>query len=290
MGVPSAVNVRLIGKGYQGKDSFGIKDFTASGASNAWHIEPRSDESFAAGNTQFQRWHIDAPLYEREPPHFTTLRCIKLPQDGPLTVHWDDGSNLSMKIKTGATAFVSTAQLYEMLSPEEKECAENSWVEYAPYPYMWLENAKSNNNGLGLVTQGKEHSLSELPSYNLDFVKSYPCVWTRPNGEKALQVHGIAVRKLFLKKTKDSPVEEIDDLKRIREIFAGWQQRIIRPEYIYVPDVEEGDVQMWDNWSVFHTGVDYPESYGTRTMHQANLGASDRPVGVVPIPATVSVR
>jgi len=53
MGIPGAENVRLIGKGYQGPDSFGIKEFTASGASNSWHIEPRSAESFAEGNTQF---------------------------------------------------------------------------------------------------------------------------------------------------------------------------------------------------------------------------------------------
>lgn len=56
-GLPTAPNVRLIGKGYQGEDHFGIKDFTAAGASNDYHRYPPSAESFAAGNTQFQRWH-----------------------------------------------------------------------------------------------------------------------------------------------------------------------------------------------------------------------------------------
>jgi hypothetical protein len=54
--------------------------------------------------------------------------------------------------------------------------------------------------------------------------------------------------------------------------------------------------------SVFHTAVDYPDKYGPRSefdpwlqppmvnidkrsaMHQANLAASDGPVGPVPVP------
>lgn len=58
-----------------------------------------------------------------------------------------------MKTKPGRTAFISNVQLYDLLSEEEKEMAENSWVEYAPFPYMWIENCKGNANGLGLVTQ-----------------------------------------------------------------------------------------------------------------------------------------
>lgn len=96
---------------------------------------------------------MDAPLYEREPPHYTALRCVKAPVGPEITVNWDDGSGLSMKTKPGLTAFVSNIQLYELLSEEEKMLAENSWVEYAPFPYMWIENCKGNTTGLGLVTQ-----------------------------------------------------------------------------------------------------------------------------------------
>lgn len=283
MGIPGAENVRLIAKGYQGADSYGIKNFTGDGASNAWHFQPPTPEAFAAGNTQFQRWHMDAPLYEREPPHFTTLRAIKVPQGPDVTVNWDDGSGLSMKSKPGNTAFFSNVQLYDMLSEEEKVCAENSWVEYAPYPYLWIENAKGCNNGLGLETQGREHTMDEMPEWNSDFVKTYPCVWKTGSGEKALQVHGIVVRKLFLKQTPGADVEVIEDLGRIRGILSGWQKRILRPEHIFIPEVEEGDVQMWDNWACFHSGIDYPDEYGSRTMHQANLGAGDVPVGPIPI-------
>ncbi|KAL3422665.1 alpha-ketoglutarate dependent xanthine dioxygenase [Phlyctema vagabunda] len=285
-GLPVAPNVRLVGKGYQGDDHFGIKNFTAHSANNNYHASPPSAEAFAAGNTQFHRWHMDAPLYEREPPHFTALRCVKSPVGPDITVHWDDGSGLSMKAKPGRTGFISNVQLYELLTEEEKTLAENSWVEYAPFPYMWIENCKGNTTGMGLVTQGKEHTMEEMPEWNPDFIKTYPMVWNTADGRKALQVHGIVARKLFLKPTLTSPVEEITDVVRIRKILHNWQSRILRPEYIFMAPVEEGDVGMWDNWSMFHSAVDYPESYGTRTMHQVNLGASDvpqgpRPVGIV---------
>ncbi|KUJ20037.1 Clavaminate synthase-like protein [Mollisia scopiformis] len=285
-GIPEAPNVRLIGKGYQGDDHYGIKNFTAAGASNDYHRYPPSKEAFEAGNTQFQRWHIDAPLYDREPPHFTALRAIKCPDQADIQVNWDDGSGLSMKTKPGQTAFVSGIQLYELLTDEEKMLAENSWVEYAPFPYMWIENCKGRPNGLGLETEGLEHKMDEMPEWEESKIKRYPMVWVNPLGQKALQVHGICVRKMFLKATPTSEVKVVDDLVEIRKLLHSWQERIIRPEYVLSAPVEEGDVQMWDNWSVFHTAIDYPDQYGPRTMHQANLAASDSPVGPVPIPVS----
>lgn len=285
-GIPAAPNVRLIAKGYQGDDHYGIKGFTAAGgASNDYHKYPPSAEAFAAGNTQFQRWHMDAPLYDREPPRYTALRCIKNPVGPDLQINWDDGSGLSMKCKPGQTAFISNTQLYGLLSDEEKMMADNSWVEYAPFPYMWVENCKGRTNGLGLETEGKEHTMEELLEFDPKKIKTYPMVWLTPTGEKSLQVHGKCVRKMFLKATPESEVEVIEDLTRIRKLLHSWQERIIRPEYVLMAPVDDGDVQMWDNWSVFHSAVDYPDHYGPRTMHQANLGASRSPVGPMPIPS-----
>jgi alpha-ketoglutarate-dependent taurine dioxygenase len=73
-------------------------------------------------------------------------------------------------------------------------------------------------------------------------------VWMTPTGQKALQVHGIAVRKMFLKATPTSEVRVVDDVVKIRELLHDWQERIIRPEYVFMGPAEEGDVQMWDNW------------------------------------------
>lgn len=105
-------------------------------------------------------------------------------------------------------------------------------------------------------------------------------------GEKAFQVHGLAARKLFLRSSTSEPPKVIDDVVAIRSFLHDIQTRVLRPEYIWLPEVEEGDIVMWDNYGTFHTAVDYPlEKYGPRTMHQANVGASRGPVGPVPIPA-----
>lgn len=78
----------------------------------------------------------------------------------------------------------------------------------------------------------------------------------------------------------------IENMDEIRKFFADLQLRILKPEYIYLPDVEEGSIAIWDNYGVFDSAVDYPlEKYGPRTMHQANICASWGPVGPLPIPA-----
>jgi len=286
-GIPGAENVRLIGKGYQGPDHYGLKEITVRGLSNDFHADPPDDDEFERGNTRFQRWHIDAPLYERDPAWFTTLRAVKLPSGPDVTIRWDDGSGLEMKSPPGLTAFFSTSQLYQLLTPEEQAMADHSWVEYAPHPYMWIEHCKANPTGLGLKNQGKEHKIEELGEYDESAVKRYPLVWVNPvTGEKAFQVHGICARKLFLRSSAEEEPEVVDDVVEIRALLHKIQSRILRPEYICLPRIEEGDMVMWDNYGCFHSAVDYPlDKYGPRTMHQANIGASKGPVGPVPIPS-----
>ncbi|KAK5127339.1 hypothetical protein LTR85_006678 [Meristemomyces frigidus] len=286
VGIPGAENVRLIGKGYQGEDSYGIKNLTVRGLSHDFHAKNLPQEDFEAGNTRFQRWHIDAPLYDREPAWFTTLRCVKQPKGPDVTINWDDGSGYSLKSRPGRTAFMSNSQLYSMLSEEEQRMADHSWVEYWPHPYMTIENCKGNANGLGLENQGKEHKPEEIGDYDESKIKKYPLVWVNPvTGEKAFMVHGICARKLYLRSTPDAEPTVVDDVVAIRKYLADIQLRILKPQYICMAPVGEGDVAMWDNYGVFHSAVDYPlEKYGPRTMHQANIGASVGPVGPQPIP------
>jgi len=165
--------------------------------------------------------------------------------------------------------------------------ADHSWVEYAPHPYMWIEHCKANPTGLGLKNQGKEHKIEELGEYDESAVKRYPLVWVNPvTGEKAFQVHGICARKLFLRSSAEEEAKVVDDVVEIRALLHKIQSRILRPEYICLPRIEEGDMVMWDNYGCFHSAVDYPlDKYGPRTMHQANIGASKGPVGPVPIPS-----
>ncbi|CAN9101087.1 unnamed protein product [Alternaria alternata] len=286
VGIPGAENVRLIGKGYQGADHYGIKDTTIKKEiAHAWHDKPLSAEEYAQGHTRFQRWHIDAPLYARDPAWFTTLRCIKRPTSPELTIHWDDGSGLTMTTEPGLTAFFSNVQTYNMMTEQEKKIADHSWVEYAPHPYQWMGDCKAQSHGLGVVSQGKEKSLKDLGPYDEKDIKRYPMVWVNPvTGERAFMVHGICVRRAFVRSSEVEEPTIIDDVAEIREWLKPIQERVLKPEYIMLPKVEEGDIIMWANYQMFHTAVDYPDHWGSRTMHQANIGASSGPVGPVIVP------
>ncbi|EED21411.1 conserved hypothetical protein [Talaromyces stipitatus ATCC 10500] len=285
VGIPGAENVRLIGKGFQGPDHYGIKNHTVErGLSNDFHATPPSATDFENGITRFQRWHIDAPLYERDPAWFTSLRCLKLPRGADLTIEWADGSGMSMKCPPGRTAFFSTSQLYGLLTPEEKKLVDHSWVEYAPYPYKWIQHCKGNSNGLGLAAGGERLSIEELGEFDPASVKKYPMVWVNPlTGEKAFQVHGICARRLFLRSSSSETPQIIEDVEEIRRFILGIQNRILRPEYILLAPVEEGDMLIWDNYGLFHSAIDYPAKMGPRTMHQANIAGSVGPRGPVAI-------
>ncbi|KZL63849.1 alpha-ketoglutarate dependent xanthine dioxygenase [Colletotrichum tofieldiae] len=289
LAIPGVENVRVIGKGYQGENHYGILDRTIrKPLSHGWHDAKLSDDEFESGHTRFQRWHIDAPLYARDPAWFTTLRCIKRPTSPEVTIHWDDGSGQTMKSEPGLTAFFSCVQMYDLMTEDEKRVADHSWVEYAPHPYRWMGECKGKANGLGVVSQGKELTLEELGSYEEASVKKYPMVWVNPvTGEKAFMVHGICARKMFVRSNVDEKPEAIDDVIRIREWLRQIQERVLKPEYIMLPKAEEGDIIMWANYQTFHTAVDYPDNLGPRTMHQANIGASSGPVGPVPLPIVV---
>lgn len=40
-----------------------------------------------------------------------------------------------------------------MLSPEEQQVVDHSWVEYWPHPYMAIENCRGNPNGKNLISR-----------------------------------------------------------------------------------------------------------------------------------------
>lgn len=71
---------------------------------------------------------------------------------------------------------VSGVTMFEILPPELKSLAVRTKVRYAPHPYVWMAPARSNTLGLGLVTEGKELPVSELPEWSEDKVKVLPMV------------------------------------------------------------------------------------------------------------------
>jgi hypothetical protein len=65
-------------------------------------------------------------------------------------------------------------------------------------------------------------------------------------GKKGFQVRAEAVRKLYLKSAPGAEDCVVEDPEQIRTWLNGILDRIIVPEYINIPSVEEGDVVAWN--------------------------------------------
>lgn len=160
--IPGAGKIHIIGKGYQGRDHYGLKDLDIPEAfADDWYSKPLPKEDFQRGVARFQSWHMDGPMYMYQQPHFSSFRAIKHPQ-GEQEVDWADGSGLKLKVPAGRTAFFSSYQAYDLLTVEEKTMADHSWAEYMYYPYQWILNCKGAPNGLGVASDGREASEKEL--------------------------------------------------------------------------------------------------------------------------------
>lgn len=158
----------FIGKGFQGDDPRYGKPELDMGDSNfnQYYSKPLADVDFEAGRTRFHWWHMDGTFWKYEPPLFTSFRPIRFPGGEDTStrqvVEWADASGQSITVPPGRTAFVSSAQLYGLLSEEEKRMADHSWVEYMYWPYEWVKGCRGAPNGLGVANEGKETSLEEM--------------------------------------------------------------------------------------------------------------------------------
>lgn len=236
------------------------------------HIVPDEQDRHI---TRFYRWHIDAALYDLEPPKVTSLMAVSVPRSEGQTLQYDDGTENKISVSRGSTAFVSSYKMYELLSDEDKEFARTTKVQYAPHPYVWMSQCKSKSDGLGLVSDGLELPYSELPPVDETKIKVFPMCWRNPlTGKLALQMHPSAVEKLHL---ADGGV--IEDLNQVREIVHRLQRPGIAPELVYPIDWEEGDMAVFNNHGVLHTvtGSFLPEE--VRIFRQCNLAASEPPLG-----------
>lgn len=234
-------------------------------------ISPEDDRDC----TRFYRWHIDAALYDLNPPRVTSLMAVSVPQSSEQTLRYDDGTSDEFRVPRGSTAFVSSYKMFDLLSEQDKEFARTTKVQYAPHPYVWMSNAKSRSDGLGLVSDGLELSHSNLPTIDENKIKILPMCWRNPvTGKLALQVHPSAVEKLHL---ADGTI--MDDLEEVRELVHRLQRPGISPELVYAVDWEDGDLALFNNHGVLHsvTGSFLPEE--VRIFRQCNLAASEEPLG-----------
>ncbi|KAF2659331.1 Clavaminate synthase-like protein [Lophiostoma macrostomum CBS 122681] len=272
--IPHQPQVQVIGNGQV--DSFeGLKDITLKHPHHkTFHKHPISTED-DRDNTRFYRWHIDAALYDLEPPRVTSLMAVKVPKTELQTLRYDDNTGDKLQVSRGSTAFVSSYKTYDLLSEEDKQFARTTKVQYAPHPYIWMSGARSLSDGLGLVSDDLELPTSSLPPIDDSKIKVLPMCWKNPvTGQLALQVHPSAVQKLIL---ADGTV--IDDLKEVRGIVHRLQRPGIAPELVYAIDWEEGDIAIFNNHGVLHTvtGSFLPEE--VRIFRQCNMAASAPPMG-----------
>lgn len=240
------------------------------------HIIPDAHDR---DHTRFYRWHIDAALYDLNPPLVTTLMAVSVPNTAPQTLLYDDSSNATLQLPRGSTVFASSYRTYDLLSDADKQFARTTKVQYAPHPYIWLSKCKALSNGLGLYSDAQELPYSELPEIETSKIKILPLVWRNPvTGQLALQVHPCAVEKLHL---GDGTV--IDDLAEVRRIVYRLQRPGIAPEYVLPVDWDEGDLALFNNHGVIHSVTGSFEPDEVRIFRQCNLAASTAPLGPVEV-------
>lgn len=272
--VPHQPQVQVIGNGFVSEYE-GLKNIQLRHPHHktfhATTIPAEEDLDF----TRFYRWHIDAALYGFAPPIVTTLLAVKVPGGRRQTCRYDDGTGDVLDVPLGTTAFVSGYEIFEQLSPEDQEFAKTTKVEYAPHPYIWMSGAKSRSTGLGLVSEGKEIPLDQLPEIEEEKIQVLPMCWKNPiTGKLAFQVHPSAIRKLHL---KDGTV--VDNLEEVRDTVYRLQRPGIAPNKVYAHDWEEDDLVLFHNRGVLHSVVGAFAEDEVRLFRQCNIAASHLPVG-----------
>lgn len=271
--IPTQPQVQVIGNGfvpsYEGLENITLKH----PHHRTFHKYPIPEEKDLE-YTRFYRWHIDAALYDLNPPKVTTLLAVSVPQGRKQIIHYDD-TDEELEVPLGTTAFVSGYTMYECLSESDKEFVRTSKIEYAPHPYIWMSPAKSLSDGLGLYSDNTELSPADLPHIDESKIKIMPMVWKNPiTGKLALQIHPSAIQKIHL---KNGTV--IDDLATVRETVHRLQRPGISPKRVYAHDWKEGDLVIFNNWGVLHSVVGAFAKDQVRIFRQCNVAASEDPVG-----------
>ncbi|KAF8655374.1 hypothetical protein AX16_003071 [Volvariella volvacea WC 439] len=287
--IPRVPQVQLIGNGtvynHEGLAEAKLKHPNHT----TFHKTRVSPEDEEKGVTRFYRWHIDAALYDLNPPRVTTLYGIKVPSGPTQVVRYDDGTGDELPVPLGTTAFVSGKTMFDILPPELKSVAVRARVKYAPHPYVWMAPARALPTGLGIETDGLELPLTDLPPWDESKVKVLPIVWKNPiTGNLHFQVHPCGALEILVDPLPAGAKREgalypdgaqITDLKEVRDLLYKMQRPAIAPELVYPHDWRENDLVLFHNRGVLHTVVGAFKPDQVRAFHQCNLAASDEPAG-----------
>lgn len=272
--IPAQPQVKLIGNGVC-ENHEGIERVVLKHPQHfAFHKNTLTQEETDAGYTRFYRWHMDAALYNYEPAVVTTLLSLKTAGGDRQTIRYDDGTgDMIPNVAMGTTAFVSGEAAFECLSPKLKERALKTMVKYAPHPYIWIKHAKALSTGLGIVSEGLELPLNELPPIDDALIRTYPMVWrNKLTGKPSLQIHGCCVIDLIVDGAS------IGDLVKVREMVNETMRPGIAPERVYCHDWTEGDLVIFSNRSLWHTVVGTIPPELCRVSHQCNVAGSSPPL------------
>ncbi|BGP38842.1 hypothetical protein JCM10449v2_002780 [Rhodotorula kratochvilovae] len=292
--IPSQPAVQLIGNGLV------TDDHVLQGLANpcklkhpshqTFHKTQISEEDSQKGFTRFYRWHIDAALYQRDPPKVTTLYGLQMPTAKKNTVRYDDGTGDELEVPLGGTAFVSGKVMFDILPAPLKSLAVRTKVRYAPHPYVWMGSTKARSTGLGMESDGTEMPLEDLPPWEEKHVKTLPVCWKNPvTRELHLQVHPSALYELHIAplpasapRTPDTLYPDgavLTDLKEVRELMYQMQRPGIAPEHVYTVDWKPRQLALFHNRGVLHSITGAFAEDEVRAFWQSNQAASVPVVG-----------
>ncbi|KAL3421087.1 alpha-ketoglutarate dependent xanthine dioxygenase [Phlyctema vagabunda] len=272
--IPHQPQVQVIGNG-PFEEYEGLKNITLVHPHHKKFHKDSVPEAEDLDFTRFFRWHVDAALYALNPPKVTSLMAVKVPEGRRQTLRYDDGTGDELDVPLGTTAFVSGQRMYDILSEEDKEFVRGAKVEYAPHPYIWMSPSKSRSTGLGMVSEGLELPLSDLPPVNEADIKILPMCWKNPlTGNLALQIHPSAIKAIHLPNG-----EVMSDLNEVRELVYRLQRPGIAPALVYPHAWVQGDLALFNNQGVLHSvcGAFTPEEQ--RLFRQCNMASSEGVTG-----------
>lgn len=146
-----------------------------------------------------------------------------------------------------------------------------------------VSKAASNSVGLGLVSEGKELPLDELPPWESSKIKTLPMTWKNPvTGKLHLQIHPSAIHEILIDAAPANATHgtlfpkggHLTNLEEVRELVYSLQRPAIAPEKVYAHDWSEGDLCIFHNQGVLHSVVGAFKADQVRVFHQCNLAAS----------------
>jgi xanthine dioxygenase len=143
--IPHQPKVQVIGNGF-------IPEY--EGLNNANLVHPHHKkfhkhpivEEEDLDYTRFFRWHINAALYDLNPPLVISLLAVRVPKGPRQTLRYDNGSGEELDVPLDTTAFVSGYRMYDLLSDSQTKFARTSRIEYTPYLYAGKVALKRTRN------------------------------------------------------------------------------------------------------------------------------------------------